>query len=239
MPSKTVVISSRDLLARLSGASADPCVLDQTLTFLGYAGQTLTPEMVGRIGEAIEEVEKVARPLASVSTFAADEVPLELEGRDIQDHLAGACQVVLVAATLGAGVDAELRRLKVCDPVGQVLFDAAASAYIERVMDVLEADIRNQAQQEGLYCGWRFSPGYGDFPLSVQPRLLAVLDASRRLGITLSESYLMVPTKSVTAIIGKHPTPQEGLAKTCSICSLSRFCSMRSRGVTCARKRGQ
>lgn len=227
------------MLARLSGASADPCVLDQTLTFLGYTGQTLTPEMVGRVGEAIEGVSRLARPLASVSTFGADEVPLELSGRDIQDHLAGARQVVLVAATLGAGVDAELRRLKVTDPVGQVLFDAAASACIERVMDVLEADVRDAAQREGLFCGWRFSPGYGDLPLSVQPRLLAVLDASRRLGITLTESYLMVPTKSVTAIIGKHPTPQEGLAKTCSICSLSRFCSMRARGVTCAGKRGQ
>ncbi|MBR3258643.1 MAG: vitamin B12 dependent methionine synthase, partial [Eggerthellaceae bacterium] len=52
-------------------------------------------------------------------------------------------------------------------------------------------------------------PGYGDLPLEVQPDLLGLLDASRRLGITLSDSLLMSPTKSVTAIVGLRPAERK------------------------------
>ena len=48
----------------------------------------------------------------------------------------------------------------------------------------------------------RFSPGYGDMPIEIQVDILQLLDASRRLGMVLTESNLMIPTKSITALIG-------------------------------------
>ena len=220
----------------------------EVLRYLGYRGQEITPELEVRIGEGIAHCKEVSRPASVTASFsildAGEElVTLEgcavrLEGRDIAQHLHDASEVVLVAATLGVGVDRELRRLSLIDPLGQVVFDAAATAYIERTVDEVEARIRAEAIGRGLYCSWRFSPGYGDLPLSVQPSMLAALNATRRLGITLTPSNLMVPTKSVTALVGLHATPQPGLASSCSVCSLAEFCSLRSRGITCRETRG-
>lgn len=220
----------------------------EVLRYLGYRGQEITQELEERIDEGIARCEEVSRPASVTATFAirdADErtVTLEgcavqLEGRDIARHLHDASEVVLVAATLGAGVDRELRRLSLTDPLGQVVFDAAATACIERTVDKIEASIRAGAAERGQYCSWRFSPGYGDLPLNVQPQLLAALNATRRLGITLTPSNLMVPTKSVTAVVGLHDTPQQGLASSCSVCSLAEFCSLRTRGITCRKTEG-
>ena len=48
----------------------------------------------------------------------------------------------------------------------------------------------------------RFSPGYGDLDMAVQKDLCLVLDTGRTIGVTLTESCMMVPVKSVTAIVG-------------------------------------
>jgi riboflavin kinase/FMN adenylyltransferase len=82
--------------------------------------------------------------------------------------------------------------------------------------------------------GVRPTFGGGDLPLEVQPVFLQSLDASRRLGITLTTSNLMVPTKSVTAFVGIHDGPQVGVAASCDMCSLADTCALRARGVTCA-----
>lgn len=220
----------------------------EVLRYLGYRGQEITPELEERIDAGIARCEEVGRPASVAATFAVRDVgerfvaldgcAVRLDGVDIVRHLHDAREVVLVAATLGAGVDRELRRLSLTDPLGQVVFDAAATASIERAVDEIEASIRADAADRGLYCSWRFSPGYGDLPLDVQPQLLAALNATRRLGITLTPSNLMVPTKSVTALVGLHVTPQPGLASSCSVCSLAEFCSLRARGVTCRGTKG-
>ena len=220
----------------------------EVLRYLGYHGQEITPELEKRIDYEIARCNEVSRPASVTAAYAVRDagerlVTLEgcavrLEGRDIACHLHDAGEVVLVAATLGTGIDRELRRLSLTDPLGQVVFDAAASACIERVVDEIEATIRADAAERGLYCSWRFSPGYGDLPLDVQPQLLAALNATRRLGITLTPSNLMVPTKSVTAVVGLHVTPQPGLASSCSVCTLAEFCSLRTRGITCRDAKG-
>ena len=187
----------------------------ELLRYLGYSGQELSPELEARIDAMEARCLEVARPASTSRAFAFEELPLELPGDDIARHLRGAVEVTLFAVTLGLGVDRELRRLSLTDP------------------DRMEAQVRSDAAARGLFCSWRFSPGYGDLPLDVQPALLAVLDATRRLGITLTPSNLMVPTKSVTAIVGLHPIPQLGLASSCAVCSLAECCTLRASGVRC------
>lgn len=206
----------------------------EVLRYLGHTGQEISPALEERIAGAMARCKEVARPTVVQRTYPASELPLELPGNDIATHLLDAVEVALFAVTLGHGVDKELRRLAIVDPLEQVVFDAAATALVEQEANRIEVDLRSRAAERGLYCSWRFSPGYGDLPLSVQPMFLQVLDAARRLGITLTPSNLMVPTKSVTAIVGLHPTPQPGLASSCSICQLADFCSLRARGMRCA-----
>ena len=79
----------------------------------------------------------------------------------------------------------------------------------------------------------RFSPGYGDLPLEIQKDLCRMLNASRRIGLTVSESMLMVPCKSVTAVIGIAEEPQDHRASGCEVCNLFRTCEFRKEGGTC------
>ena len=215
----------------------------EVLRYLGYHGQALSGELDGRIDAVVASCLKIAKPRATIAAFPVQSVSpnevildgctLRLTGHDIAAHLADAREVVLFAATLGADVDRELRRLSLTDPLGQVVFDSVATALVERAADAAEARARAYAASQGAFTSWRFSPGYGDLPLDVQSSFLAVLDATRQLGITLTPSNLMVPTKSVTAIVGIHPSPQPGLESSCSICALADFCTIRQTGRTC------
>lgn len=220
----------------------------EVLRYLGHRGQEMTAELETRLDEATRRCLALARPRACLRLFdieslraREDGVPelrlvdcaLRLEGASITQHLADAVAVGVMAVTLGAGIDQELRRLSLTDPLGQVLFDAVATAAVEEAADAAEALLVDTAWERGLHTNARFSPGYGDFPLSCQPTLLSVLDATRRLGITLTPSLLMVPTKSVTAVVGCFAEPQKRTQPGCAVCNLREYCTIRAQGATC------
>ncbi len=108
-----------------------------------------------------------------------------------------------LVATLGTEVDALLRRYGQVAPADLVMAQAVATALIETYCDQCEAEIGREVPEMTLLP--RVSPGYGDIPLERQRDLLARVDATRRLGVTLTEVLLMVPSKSVSAIIGLQP----------------------------------
>ncbi len=221
----------------------------EVLRYLGYRNQELTAGLSARIDAAMRRSLALARPRASIRFFdvcgrapQADGTPaiqlagtaLELAGASMQAHMADAVAVGVMAATIGMGVEQELRRLSLTDPVGQLLFDAAATATVERCADAAEASIVAEAARRGLYANQRFSPGYGDLPLQTQGTLLATLDAQRHLGITLSPTLLMSPTKSVTAVVGLCRTPQPTSRSSCASCFCRTFCMLRkTTGRTC------
>lgn len=220
----------------------------EVMRYMGYRGQEITPELDARIDDVVTHCLEVSKPKACLRAFDVSErvlcedgIPelrlvgsaLSLQGKSIAEHLDGAVAVGVMAVTLGAGVERELRRLSLTNPLEQVIFDAAATATVERAVDAAEALLVEEAAERGLYTNERFSPGYGDLPLSCQPTLLASLDALRRLGISLTPSLLMVPTKSVTAVLGFFNEPQVKGHLGCSSCNLSDFCVLRASGNTC------
>jgi 5-methyltetrahydrofolate--homocysteine methyltransferase len=126
-----------------------------------------------------------------------------LQGNDIKTHLDGCNEVIILAATLGLQVDELIRRTESSNMAEAVVLDALASAAIEQLCDEAEAEILSKyAQKEAAAPRRRFSPGYGDFPLEVQRELLALLGAKKKIGLYVSESNLLIPRKSVTAVIG-------------------------------------
>ena len=220
----------------------------EVLRYLGYAGQEVSAELDARLDAAVARCLAVARPRGVVRVFDVaargekdgapvihlDGTALSLAGHSIAAHLDGAVAVGVLAVTAGMGVDAELRRLSFTDRVAQVVLDAAGSALVERAADAAEASVVAAAADRGLFCGTRFSPGYGDLPLSTQPVLLAALDAQRLLGITLSQELLMAPTKSVTAVVGLFEEPRLGVGRdSCATCLGRDFCLLRRSGRTC------
>ena len=118
------------------------------------------------------------------------------------DHrLAGCRDAYLACGTLGAPFDAWHRQVSVKSAADALVVQAIGAAAIEKVMDSIEDDIRAElAPGESLVA--RYSPGYADFPLAAQRELLALLDAPRKVGVSLTDSLLMVPSKSVSAVIG-------------------------------------
>ena len=114
-----------------------------------------------------------------------------------------------------------------------LILDAAASAAVENVCDNLCADL---AETFAPHCLTdRFSPGYGDLPLSQQRDLFRLLDVTRRIGVSLSESGLMVPQKSVTALIGVSDRPQRKRSGGCETCTMSADCAYRKDGKNCGK----
>lgn len=223
----------------------------EVLRYLGHAGQEVDPALEGRIDAGVERCIAVSRPAGVVRVFECAEAgekdgrfvqrlegtALELPGESMRAYLAGARAVGVLAVTLGMANERELRRLSLTSRVDELIFDAASSALVERAADAAEARIVREAAERGLYTNYRFSPGYGDLPLSVQPTLLATLDAQRRLGIALSSTQLMTPTKSVTALVGLYGAPQERTRLSCKGCICHDFCLLRPTGRTCYGKR--
>lgn len=114
----------------------------------------------------------------------------------------GAEEGLAVAVTLGAEVDTLVKRLLLGDPALGAAVGAAASAYVDELLDGVMA--AEQARIAPLHLSPRFSPGYGDVPLSYQRPLTEALECWR-IGIRLTDSCLMLPEKSITALCALLP----------------------------------
>ena len=152
------------------------------------------PDLMDRISPKYSAVKL---PVEYPSDGAVRIGGIEIFSRDLIKNLGGAQSAYLLAVTLGAEVDRYLLRLGVLSGVDRFVSDGYASALVEALCDLAEREIF----EDTPHCK-RFSPGYGDLPLDIQGDILAALSAENLLGITLTEKNLMVPQKSVTAIIG-------------------------------------
>ncbi len=127
---------------------------------------------------------------------------LRLFGTAVRSHLQGCSQGVLLCLTLGQGADRAIRKAQAEDMALAVVTDALASAMTECACDEAEEEILSLDAFSSCGATSRFSPGYGDLSLSHQEEILKVLDAGRRLGVSVSSGGLLLPRKTVTAVIG-------------------------------------
>lgn len=135
-----------------------------------------------------------------VKILLPNKVDLEfavLESKNLCTSLTGCESAYITAVTLGIGVDRLISKLAITSPAKSFIADGIASAFAEAAADKL-SDILG----EGETLKPRFSPGYGDLSLSYQRPVLEFLSAEKTVGITLNESLLMTPSKSITAIQG-------------------------------------
>ena len=163
--------------------------------------------------------------------FALSGAAVTLTGDTARTMLVQCHSAALLACTLGAEFDALLRSEQARDMSGAAVLDALGSAYVEAGCGGAEQEIA--ARLPGRFLTDRFSPGYGDLPLALQSTLCALLDTPRRLGVTVGESFLMNPCKSVTAVIGLSDTPQPARVRGCGYCTMRETCQFRKEGTTC------
>ena len=122
------------------------------------------------------------------------------DSRDLRQHLEGCGEILLVACTAGAETDRRIARAKLQSPARGLLMHAIGAQQVAGGCDRLCRRLAEAFPDRQLTD--RFSPGYGDLPLTLQKDVMAALDCAQILGITLTDSLLMTPSKSVTAIIG-------------------------------------
>ena len=122
-----------------------------------------------------------------------------IESVNLCNVLKGCRYAIILAVTTGIGVDRLLNKFSVMSASKHFIADAVASAAAESFCDYMDDMLRENADKPH-----RFSPGYGDLSLEIQPDILGMLNASKNAGITINSSLLMTPVKSITAIMGVY-----------------------------------
>lgn len=120
------------------------------------------------------------------------------DSRDLARYLSGCGRAAVFAATIGAGADRLAARYARISPARAAVVQALGAALAEQWCNEVHA--RLSAQYGALSA--RFSCGFGDLPLAFQRDVFAALDVTKNIGVTLTEDCFMLPSKSVTAIVG-------------------------------------
>ena len=187
----------------------------ETLRYLGAGGWQPDAASQVLLQKAEDALRAAATPRGVWKQLPLTALPLQNAGNDIARHLRGCDALELTDIALAAVVD------------------AMASAVMEELCNALEAEIRTSVQAQGHYLTGRFSPGYGDCPLTLQQPFAIALDTVRGLGMAVTPENLLTPRKSVTAILGVADHPVTGARAGCGHCLLREKCEYRKRGTTC------
>jgi hypothetical protein len=218
---------------------------DEVLRYLHYNGQEIPPEINDMLAAAEAEILQTTEPRFVYDIFQLDKsddsaialqgTGLALPGQDMQKLLHDSASCLLMAATLGRAVDDLIRRTELKDMSKALMLDACASSAIENLCDQLQNALTHQLAEQRLFLTDRFSPGYGDLPITCQKPFCATLDCTRRIGLSVSASGLLLPRKSVTAIIGLADKPQAHRGRSCDTCNLAATCPFRKNNRTCGK----
>ena len=210
------------------GRVPDENVLREVDRCLEELREAVTPRFVYRqypierfFGDNIERPFLDEKPGAELLSIAG----MKIQSRSLCRNLRDCKSAYLMAATLGIGPDRLIARASVAKMSRAVILQAAAAAMIEAWCDEVNQKIIKEAEDQGLYCRPRFSPGYGDFSLEYQKDFAQILRIQKEIGVSLTQSLLMMPSKSVTAVIGLSPVKKECALHGCEACLKAEECS--------------
>lgn len=205
----------------------------EILRYLGHRGQEIPENVEELIKECERELEQMASPRAmwkeyplSIQDHVLDMGFLQMRSKSLERNLRDCERVILFAATLGSKVDVLLHRYNMIQMSKAVVMQAASVAMLETFCDEKNQELKNSYEAKGWYLRPRFSPGYGDFPLECQREIAPALEMGKRIGINLTDTLLMMPSKSVTAVIGASRLPRNCTVQGCEVCA-KRDCAYR------------
>ncbi len=217
---------------------------NEVLRYLGYNNQNLSEHTIAQIDCLISKCMSLNCLKYTYRYFETESVNNEIhlkntnvsfKGTDIYTHLAGSKYIALFAVTSGIAIESELAKLQKTSMTDAVIFDACANAYIEAGADFADNLIRNEAKQKGFSANYRYSPGYGDFPLECQKDIINLLDCPKKIGLTVTDSMLMIPHKSITAVVGVFEEKANQSKRSCQGCNMYNQCIFRKGGNHCGK----
>ena len=152
-------------------------------------------ETTGETTDSAGEQKSEGLPLIKIGS-------IQFESKYLARNLAGCSKVILIASTIGPLADNLIRRFTKLDSAKAAIMQAAGAMFIESYLDSFNAQLEKEAEEQGFKLHSRFSPGYGDVSLEIQRHFFSILPCTQRIGLTLTNSLVMAPEKSVTAFIG-------------------------------------
>ncbi|MEG0180270.1 MAG: vitamin B12 dependent-methionine synthase activation domain-containing protein [Terrisporobacter sp.] len=205
----------------------------EVLRYLQYKNQEINEDLNFIIEKSIYLTKEIINPryiykVCNIDTekikyddnivYLRDE-KIKFESNDLYNLLINCEECILVSATLGLEIEREIRKLTYTNLTKGVIVDACATTAIEEVCDKLQEYIEKDLLKEGKYITMRYSPGYGDLSIEKNKDIINILNSQNRIGLTVSESGIMIPRKSVVAIIGISSKGTDKTKKSCKNCS--------------------
>jgi len=213
----------------------------EVLRYLGYKNQKIDKNMTDLIEECCEEIIDICKENSVYEIFDIENKDdqifllgstLVLKDNDIKKLLVNSKKCVVMAATLGAGVDSKIAYYSKFNITKGLIMDACATTAIEYLCDELQNEIMKNALEDNLFITNRYSPGYGDFSIDNGENILNVLDAYKKIGLSITANSIMIPRKSVTALIGLSEIQNKKSIEGCKSCK-NVNCEFRKDGGYC------
>lgn len=200
--------------------------IKEAIRYLGYGRQAIDEPTLALIHESFEELDEIAEvkfvyrifELSFLDMKTVQVKKLNINSSNLVKNLQSCRSCIMFGITLGTNVDRMLQKYERINIAKAVVFQACAAAFLENECDKLQNNWAEELRNEGKYLRPRFSPGYGDFSILCQKQILEMLDAPKKIGLTTTESCMMIPTKSVTAIIGISDTNENCHKVGCEVC---------------------
>ena len=184
-------------------------LITDALRYMKVPPASHTPELVSTVREAFGRLESYAAPRCVFGRFHIVKFDggIEVEGayiysKDIARLTARSDECYLLAATLGHEVDRQISIFQQKNMLDGLALDACASVRIDAFIDQFIKSEIKPGLHDGEFLTSRFSPGYGDLSMNVTEDIIAILNATKHIGLSVTRSMMMSPIKSVTAIIG-------------------------------------
>ncbi|MBR5506095.1 MAG: Vitamin B12 dependent methionine synthase activation subunit [Clostridia bacterium] len=193
----------------------------EILRYMGHRGEaSMETDML--IYSLMEEVRQKAMPRGAFVLKKLERLRIgnmNIASKNLAKNLDGCEMVILFAITCGAQVDRLIASKSSTEPSKALAISAIATTLCEAYADSLCGELKAYFAKQGLYLRPRFSPGYGDFALEFQKDIVTMTEASKRCSITLTDSLMLVPSKSVTGIIGIGKEMTHCPPSGCEACS--------------------
>lgn len=219
----------------------------EVLRYLQYKNQDIDDNLLDKIKQCIKKTREIINPrfifreykikksqiYDSKSEVYLEGANLTLKSDDVYNLLLECDECILMSATLGLEIEREIRKLTYTDLTKGIIIDACATTAIEEVCDIVQDNIAKKLLKEDKYITYRYSPGYGDLPIEKNVDINNLLNSQREIGLTVTNSGIMIPRKSVVALIGVSYKGVTNTKKSCENCSNRHNCDYKKEGNSC------
>ena len=216
---------------------------EEVLRYLEYKGQDIDNNLI----EIIEECRNITKdrinPRYTFRVYSIKQkykgiIELEgtnliLESNDLYEVLKDCNECILMAATLGIDIEKDIKKYSCTELTKGIIIDSCATTAIEEVCDIVQNEIENNILKNGQYLTFRYSPGYGDLSIEKNTEILTILNGQKEIGLTITNSGIMIPRKSVIAIIGITDKKVEQDKTSCSTCKNKSKCKFKKGVNSC------